>query len=462
MKKLIFSALLLTSASSFAAQFSADETARVMAFWNAPGRYQISAPPDAAQKGFWAARTSPEASQWFYNYNRAVRGTKTAPATLTLTDERKSAWEKWVAAKFAYDEFIAQSAADAANAQIANPQNPPLPAPAPPPGPGPIPADLLAAVGNPPVFSSLVALRHYTVNFAPDETFAYNDQVKLRARSPYFRFSQGVMNAGIALRNMPDAELDTLFVESGMTATEHHVAKAISRLEGGFESVNTYDTGYLSVGFIQFATLSGGAGSLGSVLKQETKTRPQDFQNDFRQYGIDVNEAGALVVLDPATGAELVGNEAVLKIIDDKRLTATFQRAGTISRAFRVAQIQVAKKQYYPADLTIRFTANGVDYMGKVSEVIKSEAGLATLMDRQVNTGSIAILNEILAKLMTDKKLGKLTDATLFERDIIKAVQYRTDFLADKTLTQPPAINAPVSLSPLAPVAPANPTLVVP
>ena len=459
MKTIFFSGLLLTSNIAFAAQFSPQEQARLMTYWNAPGRYQISVPVDAAQKGIWAARTSPEASQWFHKYNSATRGLKNSTATLTnLTSEQKAAWEKWVATKFAYDEFMAQSVADAMNAQLLHPQTLPLPAPAAPALPGPIPADLLTALGNPPVFSSPVALKNYTVNFAPNESFLYSDHVKLRARSPYFRFSQGVMKMGVALRDVPDAELDAIFTESGMTATEHHVSKAISRLEGGFESVNTYDTGFLSVGFIQFATLAGGAGSLGSVLKHQKQTRPQDFENDFRAYGIDVNEAGALVVLDPSTGAELVGIEGVLKIIDDKRLTAVFQRAGTVSRAFRIAQIQVAKRQYYPADLPINVTVNGVNYKGKVSDVILSEAGLATLMDRKVNTGNIGVLNEVLTKLMTERKLTKLSDVIPYEREIIKAVQYRHDFLADKTLSQPPA--SPTTS--LAPVAPAPSSLIIP
>lgn len=459
MKTFILSTVLLTSNMALAAQFSPQEQARLMTYWNAPGRYQIGVPMDAAQKGIWAARTSPEASQWFHKYNSATRGLKNSSATLpNLTPEQKAIWEKWVAAKFAYDEFMAQSVADAMNAQLRNPQEVSLPAPAAPPVPGPIPADLLAALGNPPVFSSPVALKSYTVNFAPNESFSYTDHVKLRARSPYFRFSQGVMRVGVALRDVPDAELDAIFTESGMTATEHHVSKAISRLEGGFESVNTYDTGFLSVGFIQFATLSGGAGSLGSVLKHQKQTRPQDFENDFRVYGIDVNEAGALVALDPTTGAELVGNEAVLKIIDDKRLTAVFQRAGTLSRAFRIAQIQVAKRQYYPADLPIKVTINGTELTGKVSDIILSEAGLATLMDRKVNTGNIRVLDEVLTKIMTEQKLTRLSDLIPFEREIIKAVQYRHDFLADKTLTQPPASSAKI----LAPVAPAPSSLIVP
>jgi hypothetical protein len=382
------------------------------------------------------ARLTPEASTWLHTYNRAVQGLKTGAAGLpNLTAAQKTVWAKWVDAKASYDEFQAQAAADAANAQSGI-ALPPIAKPF-VTAPGPIPGDLLDALGNPPPFAAAVAPRRYVITFEDGQAITYTDQVKMRARSPYFRFAQGIMFAGTALRTVPDAELNALFADAGMMPFEQHVARAVSRLEGGFESVNTYDTGYLSVGFIQFATLSGGAGSLGEVLKQEKNTRPQDFQNDFRTYGVDVNNAGEIVVVDPATGAELAGAAAVLKVIDDKRLVAVFQRAGLKSRAFRVAQVQVAKSHYYPADDTLNVTVNGQNYRGKISDAIRSEAGMATLFDRKVNTGSLSAVPDAVAQVMVAHKLTTLSDAAAFEREIISLLKYRTDFLADKTLTQP-------------------------
>lgn len=428
-------ALLFCAHAASAALFSDEERVRLLAFWNAPGRYTIGARAEAGQAGPWVSRMTPEASTWLYAYNRAVRGAKTGPAALPdLTEAQKTVWENWVKAKRLCDEFSAQTAADAANAQIGIAL---LPAPATttPVWPGPIPADLLAAVGNPPPFAVVVAPRRYVVAFENGETIAYTDNIN--TRSTYFRFAQGVMLLGVALRNMPGTELDSLFAEAGMTPFEQHVVKGVSLLEGGFESINTYDTGFLSVGFIQFATLSGGAGSLGAVLKQEKSEHPQEFERDFHVYGVDVNEAGAIVVVDPATGAELSAAPAVQKIIDDKRLTAVFQKAGGGSRAFRIAQIQVAKRNYYPAELPLTVTVNGVTLEGKISDVIQSEAGMATLFDRKVNTGTIAPLAEVVARVMTQHQLTELAAATAFEREIVQAMKYRTDFLADKNLTQP-------------------------
>ena len=68
---------------------------------------------------------------------------------------------------------------------------------------------------------------------------------------------------------MPDARLKALFAAAGFTGSEQRVMKAVSRLEGGFDSVNTYDTGFVSIGFIQFITEGEGKGSLLEVLQQE-------------------------------------------------------------------------------------------------------------------------------------------------------------------------------------------------
>lgn len=305
-----------------------------------------------------------------------------------------------------------------------------------PPFPGPIPAALLAAVGNPPAFAAAVAPLRYRVKFESGETFTYNSYLPFK-NYPSFRFAQGVASEGTNLTKLPPDELDRIFAAGNMTPFEGRVMRGVSLLEGGFDSINTYDTGYLSVGFIQFATLGDGAGSLGSVLQYEKRNVPQEFARDFHAYGVDVNEAGAIVVVDPATGAELAAGEAVLKVIDDKRLTAVFHLAGTRSTAFRSAQIYTAKAQYYPADLPVSVTLNGQTLTGKVSDVIRSEAGMATLFDRKVNTGNIRPMNEVLAQVMAAHNLTKLEDLLPYEREVVAKMTYRHDFLKDTTLAQP-------------------------
>ncbi|MCA1596330.1 MAG: hypothetical protein LC772_07895, partial [Chloroflexi bacterium] len=193
----------------------------------------------------------------------------------------------------------------------------------------------------------------------------------------------------------------------------------------------------ISIGFIQFISGTEGNGSLLQVLAREKAERPADFESDFARYGINVGDGGVLVVVDPATGAELSGPAAVQKTIADKRLTAPFQRAGRHSAAFRTAQIEMAKAIYWPADDPVSVTIGGTALTGKISDVIHSEAGMATLFDRKVNTGTTALINDVLTRVIAERHLTALAQAAPFEREIVADLKYRTDFLQDPSLSQP-------------------------
>src|SRR4030095_8333167 len=121
-------------------------------------------------------------------------------------------------------------------------------APQRPDPPGPIPPGLLVAVRNPPPLANAVVPLPPTVAFDDGDSYAYNDNVSLRPRYAYYRFPQGTVAYGTALRDMPEAELAALFAAAGMSPSEQRIARAVSRLEGGFETINTYDTGFVSVG----------------------------------------------------------------------------------------------------------------------------------------------------------------------------------------------------------------------
>ena len=163
---------------------------------------------------------------------------------------------------------------------------------------------------------------------------------------------------------------------------------------------------------------------------------PGDFDKDFKRFGINVDDTGTLDVVDPQTGAELRGPAAIYKIIDDKRLIAVFQRAGK-TRAFQTAQIRIAKQNYYPADDPVTITVGGVERTIKVSDVIHSEAGMATLFDRKVNTGNIRILGDVVSKFMDDHKLTDVRQVAPYERTLIPTLQWRTNFLTNPDLAQP-------------------------
>ncbi|HEY3268368.1 MAG TPA: hypothetical protein VGM37_15725 [Armatimonadota bacterium] len=432
--------------------FTDDERKAIVALWGEPGRYRIAAPPRAAAEGPWAVRLTPEASQWFLAYQKAVKGADKVAPTQDAT-AANVAWETWVKAKLAYDRWSATAAASMANA-LARRGETGVGAftSTPPPIPGPIPPDLLAAAGNPPPLAVAVAPLRATVVFPDGETFTYDDHVNNRERFGYYRLPQGTVAYGVGVGDMSDAELDPIFA-AGMTPSEARAAKAVSKFEGGFETVNTYDTGFISIGFIQFITGEDGAGSLLEVLSREKKDASASFELSFRRYGLDVTDDGALACVDPSTGAELTGHDTVMKVIEDKRLTAIFQRAGRHDLAFRNAQVQVAKSHYWTADDPLTVTVGKRTLTGKVGDVVKSEAGMATLFDRKVNRGNIRPFPDVVASVMTAHNLTDLPAASAYERDIIAQLKYRGDFLNDPNLGQPPAPPAPPVAPPPAPAA---------
>lgn len=419
--------------------FTEEERRYVVEYWNQPNRYQISSPTNVTQEGTWQVRLTPEGSTWFWNYNKA-RNISAPPTQIPKPqNEEQKVWEEWIEKKIAYDRWHAFQSVQASNSSMfgmrAASRAFQL---APSTHPGPIPEGLLNLAGNPPTLVTIVAPKKYLVSFDPQTTFEYTDSTLIRnSRFAYFRFQHGVNSGGLNISKMPRDQLESLFEEAGIGASEQKVMKAISMLEGGFAHINTYDTGYISVGFLQFASLKNGDGSLSELLFQHKLDDPKSFFENFHLYGIDVNVDKLLTVVDPATGAELSGSEAVHKIVEDKRLTAVFQRAATLCRPFLVAQLKYGSKRFYPAQNTVTLDFGGKKETCKISNFIRSEAGMATLMDRKLNIGNLNRFKEVLASFIKRKKIRSIEDLAGCERELIKAMCYRKNFLEDKSLSQP-------------------------
>jgi len=429
-------AALSSMALSRAVAFSPTDTEHIQRFWSEPGRFMVQAPPERTTNGPWVVRLSPEGSVWLGNYNaaRGVGKNSIARANLPSADTQRS-WDAWLGQKVNYDRRQAGVAVAEANSRyLGRTVSSTIPAAS---DPGPEPDGLKAFAGTPPDFAAAVVPNQYLVNFPDGTVIKIADNPPMRANFPAYRFPQGVMSAGTPVKTLPEQELDDLFTAAGVSGSSQKVMKAVSILEGGFDSVNTYDTGFVSVGLIQFACLSTGSGSLGLVLAREKQNDPEAFENDFHRYGLDVTSSAALVALDIEDGAELAGPAAARQIINDKRLVAVFQHAGQTSRAFRVAQIQIAKEQYFPGDDQVAFSMGGQTVTGKVSDFVRSEAGLAILMDRKVNTGKIDPLPSVLSQVATETGCHSPEELASHEREIVLACRYRKDYTQDPTLTQP-------------------------
>ena len=238
--------------------------------------------------------------------------------------------------------------------------------------------------------------------------------------------------------------INDLFKDAGITDPEEvQVMKRVSLQEAGFEGINTYDTGYVSVGFIQFATGEKGRGSLATVLLEMKKSEAgkKDFEKYFHNMGVDVIEINsktreivAVTNIDPETGEELHGGNAILygeravkAIIQNKRLTTAFISAGKQSRAFRIAQIKTAYDMYFKTPLTrvtsIKFENVTIDNLTP-EMVVKTPAGWAALMDKEVQFGNIGGRFVKACQHVIAKYKGQITtvkDLACFEREIIEA-----------------------------------------
>jgi hypothetical protein len=453
------------------AKFAPEERDAIFAFWNSPGRYEVT--DDFRTNSPYLVRQTADGSRWQWNYD-ALRGIGKGAGKVTRAKSIDPAWEPWVKAKVAYDYALASQAALAANLKwkgiVPVAEDSMGDAGGTVTDPGPMPATLASYLPAPPPFAQCVVAKRYLVRFedstpalgGPDAVnldpasiglapaassptskgnganYDFVDHVELRPRNSYFRFENGVRKAGLAVKNLDPAVLQDLSTRAGLTESESRVMRAVSMLEGGFESVNTYDTGFLSVGLIQFAAQSTGTGSLGAVLRRLRDDEPESFQKDFRRFGIDITDERQLVALDLRTGEEKVGPDAVATIIDDKRLTAVFQRAGERCDAYRLAQLKVAKEWYFPADDTVKFQVDGNNISMRVGDIVRSEAGLATLMEQKVHKGGYPSLGPTLTAVANEFRVLSPEQLVALEAVVVQRMKDRMDFLQDPTLSQPP------------------------
>lgn len=429
-------------ATASASLFTDAERGKVVQFWSAPGRYTVHLPEKAQTQGPYQVRLSVPASVWLREYNRK-RGMNKVPPTTTAApqNDEQRVWQVWIDGKIEWDRWNARQDALQRNhdytGQDSKLDDRTLPTSA-PDDPGPAPAGLVAFAGAPPAFAQVVQPLVHEVVFPDGTRLAFQDNVKMRKNYAYYRFEHGVASEGTPVKTAPAGYIDKLFAQAGATEAEARVMKAVSLLEGGFDAINTYDTGYVTAGFIQFATLKDGGNSLGDMLKQYKADDPDDFQRDFRAFGIDVTDDAKIACVDPTTGAELSGEAAVQKFIDDPRLIAVFAYDGQKSDAYNAEQIRSAKAQFFPGNDVLKFDANGVTLTGKVGDVVRSEAGLATLMDRKVNTGHIdSTLIPVLRQIAVANGVTRWEDLAPFEYDIVAQLRYRRDFLVATDLSQP-------------------------
>ncbi len=338
-------------------------------------------------------------------------------------------------------------------------RNTPTPAPATGPAklaagepadPGASPDELTTAAGALPDPSFRI-VHEYDVTMPGGQSYSYRDD-PIKRPYKYMTTETGIDHMGVPLARRTD--LPTLFALAGITdEAEQKAIKKVSGKEAGFEGINTYDTGFVSVGMIQFTTGRDGDGTIIGLMKTAKKVDPAGYKTFFHDVGLDVghkNGKDILFVVDPSTGTVLSGADAVQAVINDKRLSAVFQNAGEQWQNFRVAELKAALDNYWLADKPFTVTYDHDDEHGKkesvslsgaIGDVMQSEAGKVALMDRAVQFGT-GFAQKLFGRAA--QKFGKqyrphtVEELAKFEKWIILEVQNRIQVLDDKDLTQPP------------------------
>lgn len=152
----------------------------------------------------------------------------------------------------------------------------------------------------------------------------------------------------------------------------------VSRFEGGYDAIQTYDSARFSWGFIQFSA----PGGLFHVLAEIKATQPELFASIFSPAGIDVEGWQVTVHRD---GRTLVGPRAHDLLHDDPTLWTPFIAAAAIP-AVQDAQVKVAHEHYFTRSMQATARADGRDVaFGEL--FAESEVGRTLLVDRAVRRG---------------------------------------------------------------------------
>jgi hypothetical protein len=288
----------------------------------------------------------------------------------------------------------------------------------------------------PDVYQSVVPRRWTFWIRGSQVTFVDHVDVPLAYES--YRSSSGVRHFGKPLAELLTSEVSHLERELQLGNSFWKVLNSVSSLEGGFEAVNSFDTGYLSVGLLQFAALEKGSGSLGRLMLRFKAMEPDEYHLCFGQYGIDVDQRGQIMAWSPKSMSYHVGPMAALLFHQEPVYAAIFRTAAENSAAFRKAQVLQAFHEYFPKGRILRIKLNGgVTIRANAEVAFRSEAALACCMDHIVKTGSMSGVEDSIQSFVQEGKVRRLMDVGRLEGQIIRKAQLRKDFLADRSLSQP-------------------------
>ena len=210
-------------------------------------------------------------------------------------------------------------------------------------------------------------------------------------RSNYSVYPYGISYSGTVVHDIPASYYESV----GLSRQLAEALEFVSKNEGKFDAINSYDKAAFSFGFIQFAGETGG-GTFPNMMALIKDRNPSLFEEAFGRFGIDVEytyrndkyDPASMVVFTP-DGKRYVGTDAEKYIRADKVLHGVFVRAG---QNIEIAKLQVlaAVQEYVKPALNakISLNANGVSVNREpVTDFINSAGGITVLIDLAVNQG---------------------------------------------------------------------------
>lgn len=210
-------------------------------------------------------------------------------------------------------------------------------------------------------------------------------------RSNFSVYPYGISYSGTVIHDIPASYYESV----GLSKQLAEALEFVSKNEGKFDAINSYDKAAFSFGFIQFAGQTGG-GTFPHMMALIKDRNPSLFEEAFGRFGIDVEytyrndkyDPAKMVVFTP-DGKRYEGTDAEKYIRADKILHGIFVRAG---QNIEVAKLQVlaAVQEYVKPALRARISlnANGVVVNREpVTDFINSAGGITVLIDLAVNQG---------------------------------------------------------------------------
>jgi len=247
-------------------------------------------------------------------------------------------------------------------------------------------------------------------------------------RSNYSVYPYGVSYSGTVIHDIPAAYYESV----GLSRQLAEALEFVSKNEGKFDAINSYDKAAFSFGFIQFAGQTGG-GTFPHMMALIKDRNPSLFEEAFGRFGIDVEytyrndkyDPAKMVVFTP-DGKRYEGTDAEKYIRADKVLHGVFVRAG---QNIEVAKLQVlaAVQEYVKPALRakISLNANGlVVNREPITDFINSAGGITVLIDLAVNqglTGALRIFAPAMEQVM--KQTGIRSLAALKNIDEKRVIQ---------------------------------------